>query len=104
MLPDDSEEAARNSANKFDDPRVYHFYDPNKLSGKAVADSLGYEGEVAWDIYLFYSETLEWKNIPPVPIEWMHQLKDSWIKQDNFRTGEDLTNELFVSLKKMLNE
>ena len=46
---------SREAAGMFNDPRVGQFYDPQQLSGKAVADSLGWQGRTAWDIYLFYA-------------------------------------------------
>jgi hypothetical protein len=54
MLPDDTEAGTGESARIIDDPRVRHFHDPAKRSGRAVAASLGWKDYVAWDIYLFY--------------------------------------------------
>ena len=103
MLPGDSEETAQKSAGTLDDPRVLHFYDPNKRSGKAVADTIGWAGKVAWDIYLFYSEGGEWGKEPPLPTDWMHQLSDSRADRERYYTGDDLAKELYKAAKKLLS-
>jgi len=56
---------------------------------------------VAWDIYLFYAPTINWAETPPKPEYWMHQLSDDWAKNDQYRTGDDLKNELSVSIQKL---
>ncbi len=101
MLTEDSETAAQESAVRLDDPRVLHFYDPAKRSGKAIADSVAWDGHIAWDIYLFYETGIRWGEAPPLPSYWMHQLKDSWADREYFRTGDNLVNELFGTMEKM---
>jgi hypothetical protein len=81
---------------------VRQFYDPNKRSGKAIAKSIGWGGRVAWDIYLFYEEGSEWIEGPPVPTAWIHQLNENWADRAHFRTGADLVEELFKTMKKLL--
>ena len=104
MLPDDSEESARSSAKELDDPRVYHFYDPDKRSGRAVADCLGYEGNVAWDIYLFFSGEAEWNNCLPNPMDWIHQMRNDWADPNRHYTGDELTKRLFEAMKKLIRK
>jgi hypothetical protein len=101
MLPGDSEETAKNSAALFNDPRVRHFYDPDKRSGKAIAGSIGCGGKVAWDFYLFYAPGSEWIKNPPKPIYWMHQLSESWADREYYHTGDDLVKELLLKMKKL---
>ena len=103
MLPEDSEKKAKSSSGIFSDTHVTQFYDPNQLSGKAVADILGWAGKTAWDIYLFYPAGPEWNQHPPLPAEWVHQLKDDWADQENFRTGGDLVDSLHRLGQKILN-
>jgi hypothetical protein len=103
MLPDDTEASAKKSASMLNDPRVHHFYDPDKHSSKAIANRLGWTGKVAWDIYLFYEAGVEWANTAPRPAYWMHQLKDSWAHKEHFRTGDDLVNELLNAMTKLLD-
>jgi hypothetical protein len=101
-LAADSRKAAEVSAGTFNDPRVYQFYDPRQRSGRAVADSLGWQGRVAWDIYLFYTAGHKWNEAPPVPVDWMHQLSDPWADHDRLRTGEDLVRELESSMNALI--
>jgi len=68
MLPKDSLEAALPAIKYLNDNRIRHFYDPNQRSGKAVAMSVGWDGKIAWDIYLFYPPKVKWTNIPPAPV------------------------------------
>jgi len=32
----------------------------------------------------------------------MHQLTDGWATKDNYRTGDDLKNELLISMEKVI--
>lgn len=99
----DTFDAAIPSAMFLSDSRIQHFYDKNKVVGKAVADSVGWTGNVAWDIYLFYSPIVRWSEAPPKPVYWMHQLTDGWATKENYRTGDDLRNELKISMEKLLS-
>jgi hypothetical protein len=67
MLPGDSEITAREKAVIFKDTGVHQFWDPEQLSGKTIAEALGYKGSVAWDIYLFYPPESKWREHPPKP-------------------------------------
>jgi hypothetical protein len=102
-LSDDSEQTAQKATAMFKDHRVAQFYDSKKSSGKVIANLLGWTGQVAWDIYLFYEAGVEWVNTTPQPAYWMHQLKDSWADKTHFRTGDDLVNELLNAMTKLLN-
>jgi len=102
MLRGDSRDAAEPSVKLLNDPRVRHFYDPQQAAGKMIADSIGWNGKVAWDIYLFYPPDVEWSDAPPAPADMMHQLTDTWANQDCFRTGADLTHALYQSLSQLL--
>jgi hypothetical protein len=83
------------------DNRLKHFYDCNQTVGKTIAASVGWYGKVAWDIYLFYGPTVKWTEAPPKPDCWMHQLTDGWAKNERYRTGDDLKNELSASLERL---
>ena len=102
MLPEDSFEAALPSIKYLNDNRIRHFYDPNQRSGKEVAMSVGWDGKIAWDIYLFYPPKVKWTNIPPTPVSWTHQVSDDWAKNKHYHTGDYLKSELKLSLKKLL--
>jgi len=100
-LDDDSLEAALPSVKFLSDKRIQHYYDPHKKVGKIIADAVGWAGNVAWDIYLFYPPFVEWTERPPKSIYWMHQLTDGWATKDKYRTGDDLKNELLISMAKL---
>jgi hypothetical protein len=95
MMESDDSAAVASISKIFTDGRVQQFSDPNQVVGKAVAASLGAEGEVSWDTYLFYGPGLKWDILPPVPTEYMHQLYDYiWADQTKMRTGQDLLDGL----------
>lgn len=97
-LSGDSEQTAKKAAAMFKDHRVAHFYDSKKSSGRAIANCLGWTGQVAWDIYLFYEAGVKWTDATPQPAYWMHQLKDSWADKAHFRTGDGLVRELLNAM------
>jgi hypothetical protein len=84
------------------DKRIQHFFDKNKTVGKTIANSVGWSGNIAWDIYLFYRPFIEWVETFPKPEYWMHQLTDDWATKDKYRTGGDLRNELYAAMQKLL--
>jgi hypothetical protein len=60
---------------------------------------LGGEGKLAWDVYLFYDGESQWKDAPPTPRGWVHQLTDEWADSDRRRRGDQLETELAALLK-----
>jgi hypothetical protein len=94
MLDSDSVEAAREAARIIDDVRVRQFHDPERRAGKAIAASLGGQGQIAWDIYLFYASGSEWGARPPVPEAWVHQLSADWADRTRFHWEEYLPRRL----------
>ena len=68
MLDDDSGITAEKSAGAFSDYQIRQFYDPDQHCGKAIANSIGWQGKIAWDIYLFYTPGGEWIKTPPQTI------------------------------------
>ncbi|MBT8352647.1 MAG: hypothetical protein KJO26_15620 [Deltaproteobacteria bacterium] len=103
MLPEDSLSTALPTIKLLGDKRIQHFYDPKQRSGKEIAMSVGWSGHIAWDIYLFYIPGIEWKDTPPKPAHWMHQVSDEWAKNDHYRTGDDLKYELANSIGSLLH-
>jgi hypothetical protein len=99
MLPFDNAIAARRMAMTMQDPRVQHFYDPNRRGGAAVAASLGAAGNMAWDVYLFYAPGPAWQEGPPSPVVWSHQLKNStWAEPSRYHRGADLVRQLEIAM------
>lgn len=88
------------------DPRVLQFYDPDQLSGLAVAEILGATvGKVAWDVYLFFDGEAEWGERAPIPIEWVHQLLgDGWADSARLYRGDQLARKLRVTTEGLLRE
>jgi len=102
MLPNDSIETATNAARPFTDSRVRHFFDPDKQVGMDIANSLKWEGRIAWDIYLYYAPGQKWADLPPSPVLFAHQLPNAWADREHYRVAADLTEELRVSMGKMI--
>ena len=72
-------------------PNMIHFHDPDRIVGARIAESIGAPGRTAWDFYLIYEIGQHWKDVPPTPLGWFHQLRDeSWADQSKLRWGEDL--------------
>ena len=101
MMGGDTAEAAQRAVAKFKDARVRQFYDPGQLAGKAIAGSLNFDGKVAWDIYLFYPAGAMWKELPPRPEVFMHQLRDSWADQNCLFEKDLLRVKLAETMKNL---
>jgi hypothetical protein len=101
MTETDTFESARKAVSKFKDERVRQFYDPNQLAGKAFAGSLGHEGKVAWDVYLFYPIASKWTDLPPRPEVFMHQLRNSWADQNCLFEKDLLRLKLLETMKNL---
>lgn len=108
MLPADNAAAAKRAAKTLDDPRVRHFHDPRRThrAGKAFAKGLLHDGGgPAWDVYLFYSKGDQWKDRPPRPVEWLHQLSGGKrADATHFRTGKDLVDKLHEAMHKVTGD
>ncbi len=102
MLPGDNAASAAESAKRFQDPRLRHFHDPNRLAGRVLAKSIGAAGHTAWDMYLFYGKEAEWIAGPPSPVDWVHQLDDEWAGSDHHAWGDGLKPKLRKLLEAIL--
>lgn len=75
MLVTDSLPAAIRQENKFPDPRVIHSWDPDRIMGRYLSQTLNLKASIAWDVYLLYPPEHRWTDeLPPAPGYWMHQL------------------------------
>lgn len=99
MMGSDTCEAAEQAEKKFNDKRARQFYDPQQLAGRAFANSLGHSDQVAWDIYLFYPCGALWRDLPPPPQAYMHQLRDGWPDQSCLFENEQLRSKLAETMK-----
>jgi len=102
MLPQDREADVVALTGEMSDPRIRWFHDPKRRAGQAIAASLGATGKVAWYVYLFFDADAEWKNQPPAPHGWVHQLGDSWADPTRLRYGGQLEPELARLFKSVL--
>lgn len=60
-----------------DDPRVTHFWDERRLSGRWFDENVtglgkrtGEEGRIEWDTFILYDEKVEWTDEPPRTVSW----------------------------------
>ena len=60
MLMNDSLEAANERETGFSDSRLQQFWDPDRLFGKLLSQTLNLKASIAWDIYLVYPPNTIW--------------------------------------------
>ena len=104
MLPEDKNADYQALAGEMTNHRIKWFHDPKRRAGRAIATLLGATGKTAWDVYLFFDSHAEWKNQPPSPCQWIHQLDDSWADPTRRRFGDMLEPELGRLLKSVLTQ
>ena len=57
-----------------DDPRAYHYWDPERTVGTAFQQHFGLE-KPAWDVWMLFAPGVSWEDgVPPEPTWWEHQL------------------------------
>jgi len=76
VLPKDSAETAKEAARIISDTRAKQYWDGSWASADPFAKTvvLPEQKTRAWDIYFAYNSGLEWRELPPKPTEWAHQL------------------------------
>lgn len=78
MLVTDSVFAASVCKARFSDSRLKQFWDPERIFGQLLSQTLNLKESIAWDVYLIYSPEHPWDTqLPPVPAFWMHQLNEN---------------------------
>lgn len=70
---DEEESAVPFAIKKFKDERVSQYWDGKEKMADDYKRVLNID-QKAWDIYLLYPPDAEWKDEPPKPNFWMHQL------------------------------
>lgn len=60
MLDGDELSNAQTASDAFRDHPIPQFWDGDQKYGHEIARSLGADGWIAWDIYLFYPPGVEW--------------------------------------------
>jgi hypothetical protein len=95
VLGGDNRQAAQSAASQISYPGVRHFYDPQLIAAREMAELLGGQGSYAWDTYLAFSADAEWEEKPPEPVDWVHQLDNAgWAPEQRRKTGETLIKAL----------
>jgi len=80
ILSKDAERAVPDATKRLPDRRVTHFWEAQGELVEAYKTILPTKnsetGEYvkAWDVYLLFAPGIEWKDRPPAPSFWMHQL------------------------------
>ncbi len=102
-LSDDTRQEALKDARKLQASNVHSYWDPGKL-GTLYAKQFGWEGELAWDIYLFFQPgTLMSKdNFPPAPAVWFHQRSDVEAHKDKKATGRKMRARIEEIMKRYI--
>jgi hypothetical protein len=103
MMRADTFKTAQRAAAKFKDRRVKQFFDPRQRAGQAFAKSLGSSDKAAWDFYLFYPIQALWRELPPPPEAFMHQLRDSWADQKCLFERDQLKVKLGETMKMLFS-
>ena len=74
MLSTDVLESAIQRELMFSDARVKQFWDPDRIFGELLSQTLNLTISIAWDVYLLYPPDHPWNaELPPAPEFWMHQ-------------------------------
>lgn len=74
MLQTDSLDDAIQRALNFSDSRLKQLWDPERLVGSLMSQTLNLRIAIAWDVYLLYLPDHPWDSeLPPAPEFWMHQ-------------------------------
>jgi len=101
LFEGDSHERMAEAMLQLDDPRVCFFHDRERQAGRAFARSF-LPVAAACDLYLFYPPGAEWRELPPRPRSWAHQL--GRVSDNHCGTGEELVLALEGSLTELLRE
>jgi hypothetical protein len=70
----DTWETVLTECNRFQDPRLTYFWDPNRISAITWQQVLNID-QIAWDLYFIYRPGRQWAYEPGPPDFWMRQLK-----------------------------
>ena len=95
VMEDDNQQTAQIAADQMADPRLRHFYDPHLKAAREMAAVLGGPGSYAWDTYLVFSPGAEWREAPPQPSDWAHQLDHvAWAPEQRRHKGQALVDAI----------
>ena len=103
ILLSDAERAVPDATKRLPDNRVSHFWDGKGELVEAYKTILPTKNAEtgayvkAWDVYLVFAPGVEWKDQPPTPTFWMHQLYS--VDPKNSFDSKELATEVQRLLK-----
>ena len=93
ILGRDDEASVPSAMKTLPDNRVAFYWDAKGDLTRSYSRVLKLtEGRAAWDVYLVFDRTAEWKAEPPAPGYWMHQLRG--LPPERRLDGEQLAEEI----------
>ena len=100
VLKTDTREAAAQATRLIPDLRARHYWDSELCLGRRFADvvPLPRKGRLAWDVYFGNGADAQWKEAPPMPAAWMHQLSRG--RDPRLLDGAKLRAEIQTLLEK----
>ncbi len=99
MVLTDFERSVPKAKKLLPDWRDIHYWDGEEKLGEAFDPVLGLD-QTAWDVYLLYPPDAEWKEQPPKPVYWIHQLGLESAPTLNGETLAGEVNKLLTPEKK----
>ncbi len=93
ILESDNEASVPSAIKRLPDSRVVFFWDAKGELTQSYSGVLQLgEDRPAWDVYLVFDRTAEWKAEPPAPKYWMHQLRG--VSAERMLNGDKLAEEM----------
>jgi len=92
--PGDDRATAVGATKVVPDSRATHFWDANGYVPRQYGAilKLPEADQFAWDTYMIFGRGAEWKQLPPPPRDWMHQMSKAlgrehprWLDGSRFR-------------------
>lgn len=96
ILPFDGESSVPTALKRMPDERVKHYWDGKGVLPETFKGVLQID-QTAWDVYLIYPRDAEWRDRPPAPAYWMHQLD---LDPERRLNGDTLAAETRKQLEK----
>lgn len=101
-LQADNELAVVSAIQSIPDPRVMHFWDPERVLNAQLLDAITFDVELRiYDVFLLYDGAARWEKRLPRPGYWMHEMKGApgpWWDVTTFagEVGKSLRGEPFT--------
>ena len=101
-LEADNELAVVSATQTIPDPRVLHYWDPNRVLNAQLLDAITFDVNLRiYDVFLLYDGKARWEKRLPRPGYWMHEMKGApgpWWDVTTFaaEVGKSLRGEPFT--------